>query len=131
MNRLNRVALLIALAAGLLLASSGSAQAQVVEHGVLSIKNPTPNTLSYQFKWGWENQWVSFSLPANSVRTHGIPLDGNRTAPKPYVRFDNAAGTDLEYWLEFYASFNPHADLGKRYVFRYSSSGQTLNLYGE
>jgi hypothetical protein len=131
MNLLKSFVLVGALSIGLLLASSSPAQAQNVEYGVLTIKNPTPNTLNYQFKWGWENQWVSYSVPPNTSRTHYIALDANRTAPKPYVRFDNAAGTTIEYFLEFYASFSPNTDLGKSYSFRYSASGQFLNLYGD
>jgi hypothetical protein len=131
MNLLKNFVIVTALAIGLIGASAGTAQAQDVEYGAITIKNPTPNTLNYQFKWGADSQWTSFSVPPGYNRTHYIPLDANRTAPKPYVRFDNAAGTTIEYFLEFYATFNPGTFTGKPYVFRYSSDGVYLNLYSE
>jgi hypothetical protein len=52
-------------------------------------------------------------------------------AAKPYIRFDNASGTTIEYYLEFWATFNPKTANGKPYFFEYSEDGLTLHLYEE
>jgi hypothetical protein len=131
MNLLRNCVLAIAVTACLLAPSPGTARAQGVEYGAFSIKNTSSNTLYYDCKWGWDNYWTSFSLAPNTIRTHYTALDGNRTAPTPYVRFDNAAGTNLEYRMEFFATFDVSKSLGKCYLFRYSSDGRTLNLYAD
>src|SRR4051794_19629588 len=60
--------------------------------GAFSIDNQTHITLPYQVKWGKDRDWKAFTLAAGHTMTHSYPLDGNRKAPAPYIRFDSVGG---------------------------------------
>jgi hypothetical protein len=108
--------------------------------GAYSIENTTGVTIGYQFRWGDKNPWKSISLASGRVETHRYPLGDNRNArvPTPYIRFDRVAGdanyTAKEYRMEFYAIGYPgygpkdNKTEPKRYVFRYSANGKSLDV---
>jgi hypothetical protein len=126
MSMRKSVAALVA-ATVLSLTAAPAAQAQDCQYAVVTLQNSTNQTLYYQFKWGAEGGWKSYSVPAGYSRYHYLPLDAQGRAPRPYVRFDDGAGGVVEYSLEFYAAWHPSAASGKPYVFRWC--GGYLDLF--
>jgi len=123
---------LIAASAMFLIAAPAEAKAS--EFGVITMRNPTSNTVHYQLRWG-DGEWVSYALSPGHYRVHYHALNEYGRAPAPQVRFDNVLNdgqvTNRQYNLGFYASWHTGYDNGKKYYFRVSSCGQFLDLYAQ
>jgi hypothetical protein len=124
----------VMLAVGLLTGAGTQARADTY-YAAVAINNPTDHTLYYQFRWGPNNQWQSYSVAPHSMRSHFWPYDypNQNHSPVPQIRFHyNPAERqprykvyDLQAWAVAYAQ----APAGKPYSFRYSWGGGYLDVY--
>ena len=108
--------------------------------GAYSIENTTGVTIYYSYRWGDRHPWKQMTLASGHVETHSYPLGENKSAkvPTPFVRFDYVAGdhryTPREYRMSFYAvgyaGYGPGVNTTqpKRYFFKFSPDGRTLDL---
>jgi hypothetical protein len=120
------------IAASALFLVAAPAEAKASEFGVITLRNPTANTVHYQIRCG-DGEWVSYSLAPYHYRVHYHPLNELGRAPAPHIRFDyllnDVQVTNREYQLGFYASWHTGFDNGKKHYFRVSSCGRFLDLY--
>ena len=126
--------LMVAMA--LVLALVGASQAQAANYyAAVDIRNPTHVTLNYQFRWGPDSEWQSFSVAPNSVMTHfwAYAFADQNSSPVPQIRFHyNPAEVVAQYKtynLEAYAVPFKIVGVGKKYTFRYDVTGGYLELY--
>jgi hypothetical protein len=99
-----------------------------------SVYNPTGGTIYYQFRWGNEADWKNFSVPPGSskVHYHEYAYPNQNSSPTPQIRFDYIAGDDDVNYKTYNLTANAAPCIetwaSKRYIFRYFSCGQYLDL---
>jgi hypothetical protein len=112
----------LAVAIAALIGLTATATARANGLAMITIDNPTPNTVHYQFKWGDNGDWVSYDLAPHTYRNHWHTLNDVDRAPAPFVRFDcilnDGEVTYQTYHLEFHATYNTGYNQGKVYVFK-------------
>jgi hypothetical protein len=124
-----RVKLLaLAIAALVSLTAAGSAHAN--GKAVVTIDNPTPNVVKYQFKWGDNAEWQTYELQPGQARTHWHTLSELDLAPRPFVRFDSILNDDdvtfKTYHLDFFDSYGTGYNDGK--IYKFITNGRVLDL---
>jgi hypothetical protein len=114
----------------------GSSQADLPSlQGEFRISNNTGQTIHYMVRWGNE-PWKKITLQSGHWERHWYPLDAQRRAPAPQVRFDGVAQNHRRwtYTLEFYAvgyqGYGSAPDLtqAKEYYFKWFPSTGALDL---
>jgi hypothetical protein len=134
MNAMTKLVLAGVMALGLAGSATNAAQALDNHYAVVNIRNPTNVTLYYQFRWGENSDWQSFSVGPRSVMTHSYPYDfpNQNRSPTPQIRFhynpNEAIPRFQVYNLQAYAAPRAHVAFGKPYTFRYTPLG-FLDLY--
>lgn len=106
--------------------TASAAPARADSYALITIANPTDDTIHYQVKWGSDGDWKSFDVDPGKYVNHAYPLDDDDRAPKPYIRFGNGDESVVKYSLKFYSSSKWGYDRGKVYYFR--RYGSVLDL---
>src|SRR5262249_47357601 len=96
MNAVKNMVLATGLAAGLLVCSAGAAMAGH-HYAAVDIRNPTNNTLHYEFRWGKNDAWQSFTVEPDAVRTHWYEYayTNQDSSPTPEIRFHYNPGESV------------------------------------
>lgn len=114
-----------------MLTAMGQSTAQAGDWAMITIRNPTTETIHYQFRWG-ETAWDDVAIAPGTYVNHYIELDDYGFAPIPFVRFDCIGGddaiTEAQYELDFFESDYTGEFAGKRYTFEYTGR-MILDLY--
>jgi hypothetical protein len=125
-------------AAGLTLSLAAGAKAEAANwFAAVDVRNPTGQTLRYQFRWGAADDWQNYTVEAGQVRTHfyGYAFADQNSSPIPQIRFHYNPGERVpdykNYDLRAYAVPSRVVGCGMPYAFRYSPSGLYLDLYKE
>jgi hypothetical protein len=132
MMRMPRSVLLLAAALLGLAAAAAPASAAANRYGIVGIENPTNIPITYEFRWGEDGDWQSYTLAPGERRWHAWTYEylNENASPRPHVRFDCDLSEELEfkeYGLEAYAAPYKGFDFAKKYVFR--KRGGFLDLY--
>ena len=120
----------LVMAAGLAVAMMGGmvSQGQAAQVSLV-LRNPTSETIHYQFKWGSDGTWKNYTLEPGIKRAHYFDFDEDEVAPAPYVRFDCIANdADITYKTYHLTSWEVRNSFnGKPYIFQWD--GRLLDLY--
>jgi hypothetical protein len=137
MNTFKGLVLVSLLSLGALPGTAGAVRADNW-HAVVTIRNPTANTLKYQFRWGTAVDWAKVpvvSIAPYSTMTHSYPyrFANQNSSPPPEIRFHSNPGAPppffKTYRLVAYAAPYAQAQYGKPYTFKYDWSGRYLDLH--
>ncbi len=109
------------------------AHAPYHDYAVATLHNPMTWKITFEYRWGAENDWTRCSLEPHESTNLWYPIDDEGHTPFLFIRFDDTFDDGEITWkgyrLEPLAVSSPRSPRGSFYVFRSYNYDRNLALY--
>jgi hypothetical protein len=119
-----------AVAVALIVSAPGARAAENL-YGVVSIDNPTNQTIHYAVRWGDTAAWEWHTLEPNHYRViwYDYPYANYDRSPVPYIKYDSDLTPAVQWRVEPLSPYaEPYPDLRDSHEYRFYTSGTYLGL---